>query len=94
MSERRDYVQLAYAVSRRRGETLYRAVALAGNHGHKGYHTRRLGLGDTREEAEREALAYVAQAFRLDHLTPPTEVVNHGRLHGAIVDGAIFWRDQ
>lgn len=87
------YIQIAYAISRSHGETRYRAVAVVGNHGCKGYHTRRLGLGDTREEAEREALAYVADTYRRDGLPAPTEVINHGRQHCAIVDNCLFWRD-
>lgn len=69
--------KLAYNVARRHGATTYLArLRLYGRLGHVGAY---LGMGDTREEAERDAVRYARESLQRDGLPMP-EPENIGKL--------------
>jgi|GEM_PF-4957313 len=88
------YIQIGYACSHRQGRTTYRAVAMDGVRGTRGYNGRVTGIGDTRQEAEKEALAYMADNYRRLGMLPPRDVINRGRIPGRLLDAGKFWRDE
>lgn len=78
-----ETIHVAYAHSVRHG---YRAVAYVDRNRIR--HTRRTGLGDTADDAMREAIAYIADEYRRDGLPHPDgETVYHGRMAGRELDG-------
>lgn len=88
------YIQIGYNCSHKHGRTTYRAVALDGIRGMRAPIGRVTGIGDTRQEAENEALAYMADNYRRIGLVPVIDVINRGRIPGRLLDAGLFWKDE
>lgn len=84
-------IHTAYSVSTRHGERSYWVIAVVRDKGFRGYNSRTHGIGDTLEEAERDALDYLAASYRRQGLTPPSEVVKHGRVARVVLDNVAFF---
>lgn len=90
-----DYIHVAYAISRRHGSTSYRARAYVALH--FGADTDKpiknslsIGIGDTREEAEGDAIRHIHDMYRREGLTAPEEIRNAGKLSGVVADNYLF----
>lgn len=81
-------IRTAYAVSHRGGMTTYRARAFVEDKGVK--HTFIVALGDTPDEATRDACKYVRDRHLADGITPPETIVHVGKMAGALVDAYLF----
>lgn len=88
-----ETIHMAYGVSRKHG-TSYRCRAFVARTGdgyrHALKHTHRVAIGDTREEAEADALKYIRETYQRDALPYPEATVNHGKLSGAFLDNWHF----
>ena len=74
-------VNVGYSVSKHG----YRAVAFVADR--LGYHTRRTGLGSSKQEAERDAIDYIRDTYAREGLEfPQTGVVRHGRMSAAYIE--------
>lgn len=74
--------RLAYASSRRRGQpTTYVARCLVESviAGRLGIHSRFVGIGDTRQEAEAEAIRHMHEQFHRERMAAP-EPINVGKV--------------
>lgn len=83
-------IHVGYAASRRNGVTSWRAVAIVRDNGQAWWHCRRLGIGDSPQEAIREAIGYIRADYSRDGLEAPAAVIEHGRMSGALVDSAAY----
>lgn len=87
-----DFIRMAYTYERK--TKTYRARAYAGLH--IGDHpdplktTMTVGLGDTRQEAEDDAVRYIREQFKRDGAACPEEVQSVGRKPAVICDGLLF----
>lgn len=83
-------IHVAHSIHRKGGLTTFRAVAVVTNQGCVGYHTHRLAVDDTAEEAETRAIDYVRETFRTERLDPPAATIRHGRRPAVDIDTVSF----
>ncbi len=83
-------IHVAHCINRKAGLKTFRAVAVVTNKGCRGYHTHRLAVDDSAEEAETRAIAYVRDAFYNDRLEPPTLIERHGKRCNADINTVAF----
>ena len=83
-------IHVAHCINRKAGLNTFRAVAVVTNKGCRGYHTHRLAVDDSAEEAEARAIAYVRETFNRDGLEPPATIERHGRRSNADIDTVSF----
>lgn len=81
-------IRTAYAVSNKGGLKTYRSRAFVDDKGVK--HTFIVALGDTPEEATRDAVKYIRDRYARDGLTAPEKVVEVGKLRSEFVDAYLF----
>lgn len=86
-------IHVAYAVSRRGGMTSYRAVAVVTHRGAPGYHTHRLAIDDSGEEAMEAAIQYVHDTYAREGLPLPKTIAKHGRVNNADLEAVSFARE-
>lgn len=87
-------IHVAYSVSRRHGHTSYWAKAAVTDEGFKGYNTVRSGIGDTAEEAIRDAVSYVIESYQRDGIAPPQTVVRYGRVPRVDIQNVTFIKQE
>lgn len=83
----KDKIHTAWALTR--GSYRVRAFVQTSN-GIK--HSFAMGIGDTVEEAETDAIRAIKDMHDRDGVShkTPSDVVRHGRLRGALVDASLF----
>lgn len=81
-----DTIHTAYSVHTRGGQTTYRAVAIVQREGDTFRHTRRVGIGNTAQEAQDDAVAHVVNTYRNECLTVPQSIIHHGKRKALIID--------
>lgn len=81
-----ETVHTAYSVHRRNGSTTYRAVAIVQRDGDTFRHTRRVGIGDSSQEAQEAAVAHVMSTYRDEDMIAPHAIVHHGKRKALLID--------
>ncbi len=81
-----ETVHTAYSVHRRNGWTVYRAVAIVQRDGATFRHTRRVGIGDSAQEAQDDAVAHVMTTYRDEDMIAPHAIVHHGKRKALLID--------
>lgn len=81
-----ETIHTAYSVHTRSGQTVYCAAAIVQRDGDTFRHTRRIGIGDTAQEAQDDAVAHVMTSYRNDGLDAPQAVRHHGKRKAVIID--------
>jgi hypothetical protein len=81
-------IRTAFASSYKGGLRTFRARAYVADAGTK--HTFIVALGDTPEEAVRDAIKYIHDRHIRDDVPTPQKIVNVGKLRGSFVDAWLF----
>ena len=85
-----ETIHTAYSVHTRGGQTVYRAAAIVQRDGDTFRHTRRIGIGDTAQEAQDDAIAHVMSTYRNEEMIAPHAITHHGKRKAIIIDANQF----